>query len=146
MARPPSKNARHFGDKPMKVLIATYQMAFHTPGSGEVQLSTYKKHLPALGLTFHYLIHEIRDSSCTALSTSMHACVRRSSYLCAFVEQLGLPLVVSSSLWITEQTKDQHPLRKIRAQPQILQRSNAASADSGNNFVISINFTTWSGT
>ena len=31
----------------MKVLFATYPMAFHTPGGGEIQLLAYHKHLPA---------------------------------------------------------------------------------------------------
>ena len=34
----------------MKVLFATYPMAFHTPGGGEVQLLAYRKHLVERGI------------------------------------------------------------------------------------------------
>lgn len=90
----------------MKVLFATYPMAFHTPGGGEVQLLAYKKHLPAFGIDVslfdpwnpRFFEHDI---------VHFFSCVSGSSHLCAFVKQLDLPLMVSSSLWIAEQTKDQ---------------------------------------
>lgn len=105
----------------MKVLFATYPMAFHTPGGGEVQLLAYKKHLPAFGVDVslfdpwnpRFLEHDI---------VHFYSCVGGSSHFCAFVKQLGLPLVVSSSLWITEQTKDQYPLSEIRAQLSLADR------------------------
>ncbi len=105
----------------MKVLFATYPMAFHTPGGGEVQLLAYKKHLPAFGIDVslfdpwnpRFLEHDI---------VHFYSCVGGSSHFCAFVKQLGLPLVVSSSLWITEQTKDQYPLSEIRAQLSLADR------------------------
>ena len=110
----------------MKVLFATYPMAFHTPGGGEVQLLAYKKHLPAFGIDVslfdpwnpRFLEHDI---------VHFFSCVGGSSHLCAFVKQLGLPLVVSSSLWITEQTKDQYPLSEIRAQLSLADRVVANS-------------------
>ena len=33
----------------MKILFATYPLAFHTPGSGEIQLLKYKKALEDRG-------------------------------------------------------------------------------------------------
>jgi glycosyltransferase involved in cell wall biosynthesis len=96
-------------------------MAFHTPGGGEVQLLAYKKHLPTFGVDVslfdpwnpRFLEHDI---------VHFYSCVGGSSHFCAFVKQLGLPLVVSSSLWITEQTKDHYPLSEIRAQLSLADR------------------------
>jgi len=99
----------------MKVMFATYPMAFHTPGGGEIQLLAYQKYLPAQGVNVtpfdlwnprfieHNLVH-------------FFSCVGGSSHFCGFVKQLGLPLIVSSSLWITEETKDLYPIGEIRTQ------------------------------
>lgn len=99
----------------MKVLFATYPMAFHTPGGGEIQLLAYEKHLPQHGVEVklfdpwkpHFLEHDV---------VHFFSCVGGSSHFCAFVKRLGLPLVVSSSLWITEETKHLYPIDEIRAQ------------------------------
>ena len=77
-------------------------MAFHPPGGGEIQLLAYKKHLPALGVEVtlldpwnpHFLEHDV---------VHFFSCIGGSSHFCAFIKKLGLPLVVSSSLWLTEQ-------------------------------------------
>ena len=99
----------------MKVLYATYPMAFHTPGGGEVQLLAYQKHLPRYGVDVslfdpwepRFLDHDI---------VHFFSCVGGSVHFCQFIKQLGLPLVISSSLWITEETKHQYPIDEIRAQ------------------------------
>ncbi len=99
----------------MKVLFATYPMAFHTPGGGEMQLRAYQKHLPAYGVDVtlfdpwnpRFLEHDI---------VHYFSCVGGSIHFCNFVKQLGLPLVVSSSLWITEESKHLYPVDEIRAQ------------------------------
>lgn len=110
----------------MKVLFATYPMAFHTPGGGEVQLLAYKEHLPQHGVevklfdpwTPRFLDHDI---------VHFFSCVGGSSHFCAFVKRLGLPLVVSSSLWITEATKHHYPLDEISAQLGLADRVVANS-------------------
>jgi glycosyltransferase involved in cell wall biosynthesis len=92
----------------MKVLFATYPMAFHTPGGGEIQLLAYHKHLPAHGVDVtlfdpwnpRFLEHDV---------VHFFSCVGGSVHFCNFVKQLGLPLVVSSSLWVTEETKHLYP-------------------------------------
>ena len=99
----------------MKVLFATYPMAFHTPGGGEIQLLAYRKHLPRYGVDVslfdpwvpNFMDHDI---------VHFFSCVGGSVHFCQFVKQLGLPLVVSSSLWITEQTKHLYPIDEICAQ------------------------------
>lgn len=99
----------------MKVLFATYPMAFHTPGGGEIQLLAYQRHLESIGVEVtlldpwrpRFLEHDL-----------MHffSCVGGSSHLCGFVKGLGMPLVVSASLWITESTLSQYPVDEIRLQ------------------------------
>jgi len=99
----------------MKVLFATYPMAFHTPGGGEIQLLAYRKHLPAHGVDVtlfdpwnpRFLDHDV---------VHFFSCVGGSVHFCNFVKQLGLPLVVSSSLWVTEETKHLYPIGEIHQQ------------------------------
>jgi len=99
----------------VKILFATYPMAFHTPGGGEVQLLAYQKHLPPLGVEValmdlwnpRFLEHDV---------VHFFSCVGGSIHLCNFVKRLNLPLVISSSLWITEDTRDAYPVDEIRSQ------------------------------
>jgi len=110
----------------MKVLFATYPMAFHTPGGGEIQLKAYQKHLPAHGVDVtlfdpwnpRFMEHDVFH---------FFSCVGGSIHLCNFVQQLGLPLVISSSLWITEETKHHYPIDEIRAQLDLADRVVANS-------------------
>lgn len=105
----------------MKVLFATYPMAFHTPGGGEIQLLAYRKHLPAHGVEVdlfdqwnpRFLEHDV---------VHFFSCVGGSVHFCNFVKQLGLPLVVSSSLWITDATKHLYPVDEIRHQLSLADR------------------------
>ncbi|MDE1182982.1 glycosyltransferase family 4 protein [Paraburkholderia sp.] len=110
----------------MKVLFATYPMAFHTPGGGEIQLLAYEKHLPLhdVGVTLldpwkpRFLEHDL---------VHFFSCVGGSVHLCHFVKQLGLPLVVSSSLWVTEETRHLYPCEEIRHQFMLADRVIANS-------------------
>jgi glycosyltransferase involved in cell wall biosynthesis len=90
-------------------------MAFHTPGGGEIQLLAYRRYLRAAGVEVtlmdpwdprfaeHDLVH-------------FFSCMSGSAPLCGFVKSLGMPLVVSSSLWITPDTKDAYPFAEIARQ------------------------------
>ncbi|MGF6264836.1 glycosyltransferase involved in cell wall biosynthesis [Paraburkholderia youngii] len=110
----------------MKVLFATYPMAFHTPGGGEIQLLAYHKHLPAHGVDVtlfdpwkpRFLEHDV---------VHFFSCVGGSVHLCNFVKQLGLPLVVSSSLWVTEETRHLYPIGEIHHQFSLADRVVANS-------------------
>jgi len=111
----------------MNVMFATYPMAFHTPGGGEVQLLSYEQHLPAHGVTPRrldpwnprFLEHDV---------VHFFSCVGGSSHLCGFVKGLGLPLVVSSSLWMTEETAGNFPIDEIRHQLALADRVVTNSA------------------
>jgi len=90
-------------------------MAFHTPGGGEMQLLAYKKYLPDLGVDVSlldpwnpkFLDHDV---------VHFFSCVGGSSHFCGFVKSIGKPLVVSSSLWITQETKTLYPYDEINLQ------------------------------
>ncbi|CAN5642960.1 hypothetical protein BH11PSE7_BH11PSE7_28850 [soil metagenome] len=99
----------------MNILFNTYPMAFHTPGGGEVQLLQYRQFLPQQGMKVtlldmwnpgfrdHDLVH-------------FFSCMSGSVHFCAFAKSIGLPLVVSPNLWITEDTRERYPFDDIRTQ------------------------------
>jgi len=97
----------------MKVLFNTYPMAFHTPGGGEIQLQQYRWHLDQRGVEVTLLDlwnpgfknHEV---------VHYFSCMSGSLHFCAFVKSIGMPLVVSPNLWITEETKSNYPFDEIR--------------------------------
>lgn len=110
----------------MKALFATYPMAFHTPGGGEIQLKAYQKYLPYQGVDVslfdqwnpRFLEHDI---------VHFFSCVGGSWHFCNFVKNLGMPLVISSSLWITEETRHLYPSDEIRSQLLLADRVVANS-------------------
>ena len=105
----------------MKVLFNTYPMAFHTPGGGEVQLRAYHDHLPAVGVevTLFDLWNPRFDEHDVV---HFFSCVGGSVHFCDFVKRLGKPLVITSSLWITEETQHLYPIDEIRAQLALADR------------------------
>lgn len=90
-------------------------MAFHTPGGGEVQLLAYKKALTELGVDVT-LMDPWNPRFMEHDAVHFFSCVGGSVHFCNFIKQLGLPLVVSSSLWITESTRQLYPIDEIRHQ------------------------------
>lgn len=99
----------------INIMYATYPMAYHTPGGGEIQLMSYYKYIndekTRISLfdawnprfTEHNLVH-------------FFSCVGGSIHFCNFIKGLGLPLIISSSLWITSETQHLYPTEEIRAQ------------------------------
>jgi glycosyltransferase involved in cell wall biosynthesis len=110
----------------MKVLFATYPMAFHTPGGGEIQLLAYQKNLMAQGVEVtlfdpwnpQFLQHDIFH---------FFSCAGGSTPVCEFAKKLGIPVVVSSSLWITEETRSQYGIAEITHQLHLADRIVANS-------------------
>ncbi|WP_117235679.1 glycosyltransferase [Vibrio maerlii] len=99
----------------MKVLFATYPMAFHTPGGGEIQLLAYKKALEGKGVQVD-LFNPWKPNFVEYDLVHFFSCVGGSIHFCNFIRNLGIPLVVTSSLWITEETKELYPYEEISAQ------------------------------
>jgi len=50
------------------------------------------------------------------------SCIGGSSHFCAYVKQRGIPLVVTSSLWLTERNKHEYPLSEISYQLSLADR------------------------
>jgi glycosyltransferase involved in cell wall biosynthesis len=99
----------------MDVMFATYPMAFHTPGGGEVQLLNYAKNLSNYGVKVNYL--DIWNPNFASVNLVHYfSCVGGSIHFCYFVKSLNIPLVISSSLWITERNKSDYNLPEIRGQ------------------------------
>ena len=99
----------------MKILFATYPWAFETPGGGEIQLRKYAEHLPAHGV--EVMLHDPwRANLAEAQAVHFFSCIGGSVHFCDYVKRRGLPLVISSSLWITEDTRHLYPADEIRAQ------------------------------
>ena len=99
----------------MKVLFNTYPMAFHTPGGGEIQLLAYKKYLAQFGVDVH-LFDQWNPNFFDFDLVHFFSCIGGSVHFCRFVKNLGIPLVISSSLWITEKSKHLYPIDEIRDQ------------------------------
>ncbi|WP_321814293.1 MULTISPECIES: glycosyltransferase [unclassified Paraburkholderia] len=97
----------------MKVLFNTYPMAFHTPGGGEVQLMQYHRHLPEHSVDVTLLdmwAPKFKDHGLV----HFFSCMSGSLHFCNFIKRIGMPLVVSPNLWITQETKDNYPYDEIR--------------------------------
>ena len=99
----------------MRVLFSTYPWAFETPGGGEIQLQKYAEHLPAHGVDVH--LHDPWRANLADVSVvHFFSCIGGSVHFCNYVRQRGVPLVISSSLWITPETIDLYPVDEIRTQ------------------------------
>lgn len=101
----------------MQVLFNTYPWAFATPGGGEMQLLKYCEHLPAHGV--RPILHDIWKPNFDTALVHFFSCIGGSIQFCGYVRSRGLPLVVSSSLWLTEETTGLYPIDEIRAQLSI---------------------------
>jgi glycosyltransferase involved in cell wall biosynthesis len=106
-------------------------MAFHVPGGGEVQLLAYQRHLASHGV--EVILHDpwkpqLRECDLV----HFFSCVGGSIPFCAFVRDLGLPLVVSSSLWLSADRLADYPVAEIRTQlslaDAVVTNSNAECA------------------
>jgi glycosyltransferase involved in cell wall biosynthesis len=102
----------------MKILFATYPMAFHTPGGGEIQLLEYKKALENRGHDVS-LFNQWAPNFDNFDVVHFFSCIGGSYNFCKFIKDIKLPLVVSSSLWITEQNKSNYDIEQIKIQLDI---------------------------
>jgi glycosyltransferase involved in cell wall biosynthesis len=90
-------------------------MAFHTPGGGEIQLLAYQQYLCSKGIQVDFM--DIWKPNFLDYDlVHFFSCIGGSVHFCNYIKSLGLPLVVSSSLWLTEETKSLYPAEEIAAQ------------------------------
>ena len=99
----------------MRVLFNTYPWAFDRPGGGEIQLMKYAEHLPRLGI--EVLLHDLwRPRFDDVDVVHFFSGVGGSIHFCQYARNRGLPLVISSSLWMTQATRESYPVGEIREQ------------------------------
>jgi glycosyltransferase involved in cell wall biosynthesis len=75
----------------------------------------YVEHLPAQGIepVLHDIWHPAFESTDVV---HFFSCIGGSVQFCHYVHGRGIPLVITSSLWITEATAHLYPIDEIRAQ------------------------------
>jgi len=121
----------------VRVLFETYPWAFVTPGGGERQLLKYAEHLPSHGV--EVTLHDHWHSTLNAVDVvHFFSCIGGSFHFCNYVRQRGLPLVISSSLWVDEATKHLYPIDEIRSQlalADVVVPNSHAEAEALANFV-----------
>ncbi|WP_249931125.1 glycosyltransferase family 4 protein [Ramlibacter sp. 2FC] len=88
-------------------------MAFHTPGGGEVQIMQYQKHLLRRNVDVT-LLNPWAPQFKSHDIVHFFSCMSGSLHFCSFVKSVGMPLLVSPNLWITEETKKNYPFDEIR--------------------------------
>lgn len=99
----------------MRVLFETQPWAFATPGGGERQVIQYAKHLASYDVDV--VLHDHWNSCFGNRGRSpFFSCIAGSLHFCKFVRERGLPLVITSSLWVDEETKHLYPIEEIRPQ------------------------------
>lgn len=111
----------------MKVLFVTYPMAFHTPGGGEMQLLAYKDYLEKNEDITVDLFNPWKPDFYEYDLVHFFSVVGGSSHFCNFIKGLGIPLVISSSLWVTERTQFDYPMEEIVFQLELSDRIIANS-------------------
>lgn len=99
-----------------RVLFNTYPWAFDCPGGGEMQLMNYASHLPAAGVQVD-LLDPWRPQFAQADVVHYFSLMGGSSAFCHFARRVrGLPLVITSSLWVNEENFHTYPIDEIRYQ------------------------------
>lgn len=116
----------------MNILFATYPMAFHTPGGGEVQLLKYKEYLEKIGIRVD-LFDPWKPNFKDYDIFHYFSCISGSNHLCNFVRRLDIPVVISSSLWISSENVDNYPCKEIRDQLSLADKIITNSISESNN-------------
>ena len=106
----------------INVLFNTYPMAFDTPGGGERQLLAYHEHLPLHGVA--PILFDLWNPQFGQVDiVHFFSLFGGSSPFCYYVKHdRKLPLVITSSLWITESNKNNYPCDEIRAMLMLADR------------------------
>jgi glycosyltransferase involved in cell wall biosynthesis len=97
----------------VRVLFNTYPVAFGCPGGGEVQLLKCKQSLEALGV--EVLLYNPWKPQFDGIDVVHYFSVQGGSMnFCDYVKKIGLPLVISPVLWLTDENRSRFPLGEIR--------------------------------
>ena len=99
----------------MNILFNTYPYAFHQKGGGEIQLLKYKEYLSKINVNVK--LFDLWSPNFYEYDlVHFFSCFGGSIPFCEFVKSLNIPLVVSSSLWISNDNKDQYDINSIAYQ------------------------------
>lgn len=98
-----------------RVVFCTYPMAFFTPGGGEIQLSKYEESLKKLNYPVQ-LFDMWNPNIPSGAGVHFFSTVGGSYNFCEYIRGRGWPLIISSSLWLTEEMIAQYPVSEIKAQ------------------------------
>lgn len=101
----------------MKIVYATYPWAFETPGGGEQQLLQYEIALSKMGLDINRHDPWAKNLADADL-VHFFSCMGGSTHFCNYVRDQSLPLIISASLWLTNDTLHLYPTNDIRQQLQ----------------------------
>ena len=96
----------------MRVLFNTYPVAFGCPGGGEIQLLRSKQALEALGV--EVLLFDPWRPQFESVDVVHYYSVQGGSMnFCDYVKNIGLPLLISPVLWLTEENRGRFPMGEI---------------------------------
>ena len=98
----------------MSVVFSTYPWAYFTPGGGEYQID---KLFNAIKKT-NFIIERFNQWNPQKDANVHHffSCIGGSYHFCNYLKDIGKKLVISPSLWITQDTAYQYPIEEIRSQ------------------------------
>lgn len=101
----------------MKIVFATYPWAYFTPGGGEIQIEMLFKYLKKRGID----IYKFNSWEPLIEANIYHffSCMGGSIDFCNYIKTLNKRLVLSTSLWITEDTKCNYNMQQISLQLNI---------------------------
>lgn len=110
----------------MSILYGTFPWAFETPGGGEIQLLKYEEYGKQAGLDiqrFDPWQNQIKvDDEDKPSGFHYFSCMGGSIPICNYIKSQGIPLIISSSLWLTEQDLHLYPIAEITHQLNLADR------------------------
>jgi ABC-type uncharacterized transport system YnjBCD ATPase subunit len=116
----------------VNVTFATYPVAFHTPGGGEIQLLALHNALNAKGLKVNLFDQWKPDLDKTDI-VHFFSAISGSYHFCKFVKDLNKKLFISSSLWINDENLNILPIHEIRDQLSLADKIITNSLMESNN-------------
>ena len=99
----------------MTIFHATYPWAFQTPGGGEIQILKYQEYLRSID--YKYKLHDPWSPLLPKYCSALHffSCMGGSEHLLRQVQSLNIPIILSTSLWITEETLNMYDTNLIES-------------------------------
>lgn len=116
----------------MNVTFATYPMAFHVLGGGEIQLLAFYNSLNSEGLKVK-LFNQWKPELDKTDIVHFFSSIAGSYHFCKFIKDLNKKLFISSSLWINDENLNILPIHEIREQLSLADKIITNSLMESNN-------------